>query len=749
MTIKKATISNIKWSFIESISMQLISFLLSILLARLLLPSDFGVLAVVNVFYLLVNTFIDGGLKEALIQKKEANNDDYSSVYWTNLLASTFLYFVLFFSAPYIEDFYNYKDLTFYIRIQSLCLFLDSFDIIQIVRATRELQLKKITKARIPAALISLIVGVVLAYSGFGIMSLIIMQLCQSLIYTSLLLYRTELFPRPLIKLKSLKQLYGYGFKLFISGYINRIFTQGMSLIFAKYYSPATLGLYSRSRNLQGLPSNIITDTFVKGSYPTMVVLQNNHEALRKVYHGSLQILVIITSALSVILFFQSESIVYFLFGEKWIKMTPLLEIVALGTVFNAISSLSKNVLKAVGAVNLFFRLELLNKITSILVILLTVKYSFPTMLFSVVSYNIVFRFIELFFAGRLIEYGFLKQLKVIIGYLFLSILSGFISNLLVTYLVFDFILLKLLVFGIIFIFLNVIFLYFFDKKIFESMKKIVLLEKIINSIFIIFSKKYKIGRWYNNKENWGDGINPILINDLYGKKLIHINSIFNIFKLPIYSCVGSIINVFPKNKRIIIWGSGIANPDLPLKFIPNEVRAVRGPLTLDYLKKHGIKCNPVFGDPVLLIKRVYNPSQIVKKFKYGIICHYEDITPELDRRIAIDDTILKINIIQDLSNPYLIIDQILSCENLVSSSLHGLILADLYEVPNAWVFFENFEKLTFKFFDYYLSLDVSTNEPKVIKESELVDNLNNLDFKINKITLDLDLLYNSSPFKN
>jgi len=178
-------------------------------------------------------------------------------------------------------------------------------------------------------------------------------------------------------------------------------------------------------------------------------------------------------------------------------------------------------------------------------------------------------------------------------------------------------------------------------------------------------------------------------------------------------------------------------------------VRAVRGPLTLEYLKKHGIKCNPVFGDPVLLIRRVYNPSQIVKKFKYGIICHYEDITPELDRRIAMDDTILKINIIQDLSNPYLIIDQILSCENLVSSSLHGLILEDLYEVPNAWVFFENIEKLTFKFFDYYLSLDVSTNEPKVIKESELVDNLNNLDFKINKITLNLDLLYNSSPFKN
>lgn len=469
MNVKKATVSNIKWSFIESISMQLISFLLSIILARLLLPSDFGVLAVVNVFYLLVNTFIDGGLREALIQKKEASNDDYSSVYWTNLIIATILYCILFVAAPFIEDFYQYKDLAFYIRIQSLCLFLDSFNIIQIARATRELHLKKITKARIPAAIISLIIGVILAYNGFGIMSLIIMQICQSVIYTSLLLYRTEYFPRPVIRLSSLKALYGFGFKLFVSGYINRVFTQGMSLIFAKYYSPATLGLYSRSRNLQGLPSNIIADTFVKGSYPTMVKLQNNHKGLRKIYSSTLQILVIMTSLLSVLLFFQSETIVLFLFGPKWLKMTPLLEIVALGTVFNAISTLSKNVLKAVGAVDLFFKLELINKITSILVILITVQYSFSTMLFSVVMYNVVFRFLELYLTGTLIEYSFLKQLKIIFGYLGITILCGLISNKIVSYFTFDFILVKLVVFGIYVSVLNVVLLYVFNKKLFKS----------------------------------------------------------------------------------------------------------------------------------------------------------------------------------------------------------------------------------------------------------------------------------------
>lgn len=748
MSIKKATISNVKWSFIESISLQIISFLLSILLARLLMPKDFGVLAVVNVFYLLVNTFIDGGLKDALIQKKEATEDDYSSVYWTNLLLATVLYFVLFFSAPFIEEFYNYESLAFYIRIQALCLFLDSFDIVQLVRANRELKLKKITKARIPAAIISLIVGVSLAYSGFGIMSLILMQICQSVIYTSILLFRTEYFPKPIIKLSSLKALYGYGFKLFVSAYINRIFTQGMSLIFAKYYSASTLGLYSRSRNLQGLPSNILTDTFVKGSYPTMAILQNNHKALRKVYHSTLQILVLLTSLLSVLIYFQSYNIVYFLFGKKWLSMTPLLQIVAMGTVFNAVSTLSKNVLKALGAVTLYFRLELINKVTSIIVILVMARFSFAIMLFSVITYNILFRFVELYFAGKLIEYDFKNQLKMIFGYLLLSVLCGFLANEVSNILTFDYVIMTIIVFGIVLLSLSICLLYFFDNSIFKLVRQMVIIEKIVNSVIILFNRKYKIGRWYNSKENWGDGINPILVDALYKKKMINVNMIYNIFKLPVHSCVGSVINVFPKNDKIIIWGSGVANPNLPLTYVPRKVNAVRGPLTLEYLKKSGVKCNAVYGDPVLLIKRIYNPTITVKKYKYGIICHYEDVTPQLDLLIKERTDIFKIEIIRDLNNPYEIIDEILSCENIVSSSLHGLILADLYEIPNVWVFFENFEKLTFKFFDYYQSIGTDNSLPLIINEGDLGDQLEKINYKTNKINLDLELLYNSSPFK-
>src|SRR5690554_2219579 len=139
MGLKQQTISNVKWSFIESISLKAIGFILSIILARLLLPEDFGLLAVVNVFYLLVTLFIDGGLKEALIQKKDATEIHYSSVFWMNLMVGVFLYGLLFIAAPFIENFYDYDNLSFYIRLQSLTLIIESFGIIQIAKATKEL----------------------------------------------------------------------------------------------------------------------------------------------------------------------------------------------------------------------------------------------------------------------------------------------------------------------------------------------------------------------------------------------------------------------------------------------------------------------------------------------------------------------------------------------------------------------------------------------------------------------------------
>lgn len=271
-------------------------------------------------------------------------------------------------------------------------------------------------------------------------------------------------------------------------------------------------------------------------------------------------------------------------------------------------------------------------------------------------------------------------------------------------------------------------------------------MRDISKSLHTAVSDTHYIGRWYNNKENWGDAINPVLIEKLFGKKIIHQNEVYNIANKPIYSLVGSIINVFNTNKKVRIWGSGVAAPEKKLGYIPEKIYAVRGPKTQDYLKENGIKSQHIFGDPVLLIDRIYNPEKKQKKFKLGIIKHYEDITPELDALVNRNSEIKYIHIIRDLTNPFSIIDEILECENIISSSLHGLILADVYKVPNVWVCFKNFEKNTYKYLDYYESIKSKRSHFTLINNSN-INNLDNLSFDIQNINLDLEALFQSNPF--
>lgn len=271
-------------------------------------------------------------------------------------------------------------------------------------------------------------------------------------------------------------------------------------------------------------------------------------------------------------------------------------------------------------------------------------------------------------------------------------------------------------------------------------------MRDISKSLHTAVSDTHYIGRWYNNKENWGDAINPVLIEKLFGKKISHQNEVYNIANKPIYSLVGSIINVFNTNKKVRIWGSGVSNPEKGMHYKPEKIYAVRGPKTHEFLYNHGIDAPKIFGDPVLLIDKIYSPQNVQKKFKIGIIKHYEDKTPELDDLVSRNPAIIYIPIVRNMINPFEIIDEILSCENIISSSLHGLILSDVYKVPNIWVFFEGFEKNTYKYLDYYESIKSNRSTFNLISNSNIND-LENFPFEINDINLDLDILLNSAPF--
>lgn len=417
MSLKKATLLNLKWSFIESVSLKFINFVLTIILARILVPADFGILAIINVFYLLTVSFIDGGLKEALIQKKDVDDNDYSSVFWVNILLALFLYGLLFFTAPFIQDFYNIPLLSFYIRLQSLNLLIDSLALVQIIKGTKDLNLKSITQSRIPASLLSFGVGIYMAYSGFGVVSLVVQQLVNSFLYVCFLWSKIRYRPKLEISWQSIQPLYGFGLKIFAAGYLNRIYTQTMNLIYAKFFSPALLGLYNRANSLQRIPSEIVVSSVVTGIYPTMVKIQDNDKGLKELYKKNVQLTFIFICGICALLFFQAENIVWILLGEGWMETVPYMQVLAVGGIFLPMGLLNKNILKVKGKAGLYLNLELFRKIITITAIVAFINTSFIMVIIAVTGINVLMTLVDMYFAGKNINYALGEQLLDLIPF--------------------------------------------------------------------------------------------------------------------------------------------------------------------------------------------------------------------------------------------------------------------------------------------------------------------------------------------
>ncbi len=430
MNLQNATKRNVKWSFIESISLKLVGFVLSIILARLLTPSDFGVLAIVNVFYLMTILFIDGGLREALVQKKDASENDFSTMFWLNIGVAVLFYMVLFVSAPFIENFYKFEHLSFYIRLQSLTLIIEAFGLIQIVKATKELNLKKITLARIPATIISFLVGIGMAYSGFGIVSLIVQQLVNAGLYTLFLVYNVRYKPTLLFSKQSLQSLYGFGLKLFVVSYINRMYVQSLNLLYAFFFSTKELGFYTKSKSLQGVPIDIIDSAFTKGLYPTMVKVQQHNRLLRKLFLFNVRRLTLVMVLLNGILFFNAREIILFLLGEKWSEMAPYLQIAAVGSLFYPINNQVISIFKAKGKANTLLKLETSWKITAlVMIITFSILTNFFTVLWVIVILNSIMGFVYLYFCSKSIQFSFLTEFKTLLLLFFFYYTAGFIAN--------------------------------------------------------------------------------------------------------------------------------------------------------------------------------------------------------------------------------------------------------------------------------------------------------------------------------
>lgn len=422
------------WTSVEQFGSKTISTVLSIILARLLSPDHFGVIAICTVFFLILSAFIEGGFSDALIQKRNSTDDDYATVFWFNLGTALLLYLLLFVCAPFIAEFFEESSITSVLRVFGLSLIISAFSIVQRVTLLKNLDFRKIAQVKIPSLLGSSIVGIALAFYGFGVWALVVQQLSLYLIETMLLWMNGSW--RLVFKFSrhSFNNLFYFGSKLLFSNLLSRIYANSYRFFIGKFYSPATLGLYSKSVNLQQLPSSTIVSIFTKVAYPYLVRYQDDNTKL-KFYYGKLL-------GLSTFLLFPiiawmtvfAEDIVLFLLGPKWEEAGKYLQIVSLAGFFYPFNLFSIELFKVKRRGGLFLKLELMKKTMFIATILVLVSRGIEVILIGEVVITGLCTMIYVYFSGREINSTIYSQVSSTSFVLLWSVASAIVIYLLTAF---------------------------------------------------------------------------------------------------------------------------------------------------------------------------------------------------------------------------------------------------------------------------------------------------------------------------
>lgn len=395
-SLKSKTAKSVLWSAIERFSVQGIQFFLSIIIARLVLPSDYGMIAMVMIFLSIAQTLIDSGFSTVLIQKQDRNDEDYSTVFYFNLALGILLYIVLYWVAPFIASFYNLPVLTIVIRIIGLNLIFISLSIIYRAKLTIELDFRKQALISLISVLISGVLGIYFAYRGWGVWALVIQSLLNNFLNSFLLWMLTSHIMLNCFSMSSFRQLFGFGSKLLLAGLLNTIYMNLYTLVIGKRYDSIALGYYNRTSTIAQFPSNNLSNIINRALFPIFCQYQNDSQCLFSMYKKAIQLTTFCVFPLMAILLCYSDSLIFVLLGEKWIESSSILKILCLAYIANPVMILMVEIINVCGRSDLSLKGEYLKKLVSIILLLSTMPFGIKIMCFGLVVYS-VFDFFIMF----------------------------------------------------------------------------------------------------------------------------------------------------------------------------------------------------------------------------------------------------------------------------------------------------------------------------------------------------------------
>jgi O-antigen/teichoic acid export membrane protein len=425
MSLKQKALSGIFWTLIQQFSSQGISFIVTIILARLLLPEQFGLIAILNVFVNIGSILMDGGMGQSLIRTENPDIEDYSTVFYFNLIVSFIIYSVVYILSPFIAEFYNQPELEYITKWYCIIFITNAFSSIHYTRLTKNMEFKKELTITIPSLILSSTVGVLMAYNGFGIWSLVVSSILQSTTVGIQLWFRSDW--KPIFKFNKEKFYFHfkYGYKLTLSGILDAFFNNIYVLIIGKYFAAIQVGFFNRADSLKQLPVNNISSVLNKITFPLFAKIQDDNERLKEMNKKIMQMVLYFVAPTLLIMAALGEPLFRLLFTDKWLPAVPYFQILCWGGILYPIHAYNLNILKVKGRSDLFLRLEIFKKVIVIITIISSISFGIIGLLYGTIITSIIAFFINTYYTGKLINYSSFKQLKDLTPILIVAALTG------------------------------------------------------------------------------------------------------------------------------------------------------------------------------------------------------------------------------------------------------------------------------------------------------------------------------------
>lgn len=435
--LKKKAVNGLFWSFFDLLSNQGIRFITQIILARLLLPEDFGVIGMITVFISLSQSIIDSGFSNALIRERKPSQKDYSTVFYFNLLASIIMYIVLFISANGISIFFNEPRLVGMLRVLGIVVIINSFGIIQRTMLTKKIDFKRQTKISFISSIISGIFAIILAYLGFGVWSLVFQNLVMQLIQSILLILMNKWKPSLVFSIKSFRKLFSFGWRILVSGLIDTLYNNLYYLIIGKAFSSNDLGYYTNAQKFRDTATQSLTSSIQKVSYPVLSDINDDEEKLKYGFKKIIRNSAFVIFPIMMGLIAVANPLINLIFGEKWSNSIVYFQVLCLSGMLFPLHSINLNILQVKGRSDLFLRLEIIKKLIglALVVIVLLMKLGIIGLLWASVISSIISYFLNSYYSAELISYSTKEQIKDVLPSFIVAIIMGgfviFIPNIL------------------------------------------------------------------------------------------------------------------------------------------------------------------------------------------------------------------------------------------------------------------------------------------------------------------------------